>query len=77
MRETSWSSSTIASASFASCQEELCFPQHYGRWIDRIRKAVSLESIDLGGYYHPDREKAVRAMRSSAVLNSALAQLTD
>jgi isocitrate dehydrogenase len=30
------------------------------------------KSIDLGGYYHPDREKAVRAMRSSAVFNNAI-----
>jgi isocitrate dehydrogenase len=35
------------------------------------------KSIDIDGYYHPDREKAIRAMRSSAVFNSALAQLTD
>ena len=33
-------------------------------------------SIDLGGYYHPDREKAVRAMRSSGMFNSAIAKLT-
>jgi isocitrate dehydrogenase len=35
------------------------------------------KSIDLGGYYHPDRHKAVRAMRSSAVFNHALSQLTN
>ena len=34
-------------------------------------------SIDIGGYYHPDREKVIRAIRSSAVFNSALAQLTN
>ncbi len=34
-------------------------------------------SIDLGGYYHPDREKVIAAMRSSVVFNSALAQLTE
>jgi isocitrate dehydrogenase len=33
-------------------------------------------SIDLGGYYHPDREKVIGAMRSSGVFNNALAQLT-
>jgi isocitrate dehydrogenase len=32
-------------------------------------------SIDLGGYYHPDREKVIGAMRSSGVFNSALTQL--
>jgi isocitrate dehydrogenase len=34
-------------------------------------------SIDLGGYYHPDREKVIGAMRSSGVFNNALAQLTE
>jgi isocitrate dehydrogenase len=34
-------------------------------------------SIDLGGYYHPDREKVIGAMRSSEMFNSALAQLTE
>jgi isocitrate dehydrogenase len=32
-------------------------------------------SIDLGGYYHPDKEKVIQAMRSSAVFNSAIASL--
>jgi isocitrate dehydrogenase len=34
-------------------------------------------SIDLGGYYHPDREKVIGAMRPSGLFNSALSQLTD
>jgi isocitrate dehydrogenase len=34
-------------------------------------------SIDLGGYYHPDRAKATQAMRSSAVLNSAIASVIE
>ncbi len=29
-------------------------------------------TIDLGGYYHPDKEKVIRAMRSSAVFNLAI-----
>jgi isocitrate dehydrogenase len=33
---------------------------------------VQGQSIDLGGYYHLDREKAVQAMRSSDVFNSAI-----
>ncbi|WP_309741060.1 NADP-dependent isocitrate dehydrogenase, partial [Chamaesiphon sp. OTE_20_metabat_361] len=33
------------------------------------------KSIDLGGYYHPDAEKAIRAMRASAVFNSAILAL--
>jgi isocitrate dehydrogenase len=32
-------------------------------------------SINLGGYYHPDREKVIGSMRSSSVFNSALTQL--
>jgi isocitrate dehydrogenase len=35
------------------------------------------KSIDLGGYYHPDREKVIGAMRPSGLFNSALSQLTD
>ncbi|PSB59167.1 NADP-dependent isocitrate dehydrogenase [Chamaesiphon polymorphus] len=31
--------------------------------------------VDLGGYYHPDTEKAVRAMRSSEVFNNAIESL--
>jgi isocitrate dehydrogenase len=34
-------------------------------------------SINLGGYYHPDRAKATQAMRSSAVLNSAIASVIE
>jgi isocitrate dehydrogenase len=32
-------------------------------------------AIDLGGYYHPDKEKVIGAMRSSAVFNRAIASL--
>jgi isocitrate dehydrogenase len=31
--------------------------------------------VDLGGYYHPDRDKVIGAMRSSGVFNSAIAAL--
>jgi isocitrate dehydrogenase len=31
--------------------------------------------VELGGYYHPDPEKAARAMRPSATFNAALAAL--
>ncbi len=34
-------------------------------------------SIDLGGYYHPDKDKVIGAMRSSGVFNNSLAQLTE
>jgi isocitrate dehydrogenase len=33
-------------------------------------------SIDIGGYYHPDREKATQAMRPSGVFNNAIASLS-
>jgi isocitrate dehydrogenase len=33
------------------------------------------KSIDLGGYYHTDREKVIGAMRSSSVFNSAINSL--
>jgi len=32
--------------------------------------------IDLGGYYHPDREKASRAMRPSATFNAIIDECT-
>jgi isocitrate dehydrogenase len=34
-------------------------------------------SIDLGGYYHLNEEKATQAMRPSQIFNSALSQLPD
>jgi isocitrate dehydrogenase len=33
------------------------------------------QAVDIGGYYHPDREKAIQAMRSSGVFNSSIATL--
>jgi isocitrate dehydrogenase len=33
-------------------------------------------SINIGGYYHPDREKATQAMRPSGVFNNAIASLS-
>ena len=35
------------------------------------------QAIDLGGYYHPDREKVIGAMRSSGVFNSSIASLSQ
>jgi isocitrate dehydrogenase len=34
------------------------------------------KSLDIGGYYHPDRKKAAQAMRSSPLFNSAIAALS-
>ena len=33
------------------------------------------QAVDVGGYYHPDREKAVRAMRPSGVFCDSIASL--
>ena len=33
-------------------------------------------SVDIGGYYHPDREKTAKAMRPSATFNAALDSLS-
>jgi isocitrate dehydrogenase len=33
------------------------------------------QSLDIGGYYHPDPQKAAQAMRSSQLFNSAIAAL--
>jgi len=38
--------------------------------------AVQGEAVDIGGYYRPDLEKVIAAMRPSAKLNDALAALT-
>ena len=35
--------------------------------------AAQGKPVDLGGYYHPNFEKAAKAMRPSATLNAALA----
>ncbi|AHF00401.1 isocitrate dehydrogenase [Thiomicrospira aerophila AL3] len=39
--------------------------------------AVQGQSVDLGGYYHPDATKAAAAMRPSGLFNAALAQLAQ
>ena len=33
------------------------------------------QGVDIGGYYHPDREKAIEAMRPSKIFNDAIASL--
>jgi isocitrate dehydrogenase len=37
--------------------------------------AVQGEPVDLGGYYYVDKDKATAAMRPSATLNAAIAEL--
>ena len=34
--------------------------------------AVQDQSVDLGGYFHPDTKKATQAMRPSATLNKII-----
>ena len=34
------------------------------------------QAVDIGGYYHPDREKAIQAMRPSGVFGDAIASLS-
>ena len=38
---------------------------------------VQGEPVDLGGYYHVDRDKATAAMRPSATFNEAIASLAS
>jgi len=42
--------------------------------VEELSKAQGT-AIDIGGYYHPDFEKASQSMRPSATLNAALAAL--
>jgi isocitrate dehydrogenase len=37
--------------------------------------AAQGQSVDMGGYYRPDEEKAIGAMRPSATFNAALASV--
>ena len=43
--------------------------------VDELN-AVQGKAVDMGGYYHPDREKVGAAMRPSQTLNQALAALS-
>ncbi len=43
--------------------------------VDELN-AVQGQPVDMGGYYHPDREKVGAAMRPSATLNAALRALS-
>lgn len=36
--------------------------------------AAQGKAVDLGGYYHPDAEKASKAMQPSQTLNKMLAE---
>ncbi|MEO5829566.1 MAG: NADP-dependent isocitrate dehydrogenase, partial [Rhodanobacter sp.] len=38
--------------------------------------AVQGHAVEIGGYYHPDLDKVGKAMRPSATMNAALAQLS-
>jgi isocitrate dehydrogenase len=40
-------------------------------------KGVQGQAVDIGGYYHPDKEKATQAMRPSGLFNHAISCLTS
>ncbi len=42
--------------------------------LTELNKAQG-KAIDIGGYYHPNQEKAIRAMRSSGLFNSTIESL--
>jgi isocitrate dehydrogenase len=59
-------------AKFAKLAQQLS--EHEATILAELNGAQG-KSIDIGGYYHPDREKAIQAMRSSGVFNSSIASL--
>ena len=48
--------------------------QNEAKIVDELNRAQG-KPVDIGGYYHPDLTKVGRAMRPSATLNAALAEL--
>jgi isocitrate dehydrogenase len=48
--------------------------QNEAKIVDELNRAQG-KPVDIGGYYHPDLTKVGRAMRPSATLNTALAEL--
>jgi isocitrate dehydrogenase len=47
---------------------------HESKILDELDNTQGLE-VDLGGYYHPDREKVAKIMRPSPTLNSIIDEL--
>src|SRR4029079_510542 len=58
---------------FRALADELS--QNEEKILDELN-SVQGDGVDLGGYYRPDLEKAVAAMRPSATFNDALAKLS-
>ena len=59
-------------AKFAKLARELS--ENEGAILAELNVAQG-QAVDIGGYYHPDREKAVRAMRPSGVFCDAIESL--
>ncbi len=63
---------TDLKARFALLAENLAANE--GRIVEELN-AVQGQPMDIGGYYRPDEERAVKAMRPSETFNAALAAL--
>jgi isocitrate dehydrogenase len=57
---------------FAKLAQQLS--EHEGVILAELNEAQG-QAVDLGGYYHPDREKVIWAMRPSEVFGNAIAAL--
>ena len=44
--------------------------------LDPTSGSIVYDGVEIGGYYHPDMTRVGQAMRPSATLNAALAQLS-
>jgi isocitrate dehydrogenase len=68
----------------ASLEDDKEFAERFSELAERLGECeqkvveelneVQGSAVELGGYYHPDREKVEAAMRPSATLNDALAE---
>ena len=61
-------------AKFGKLAQELS--RHEATIVTELNAAQG-KLVDLGGYYHPDREKTMAAMRPSKTLNSSIASLVS
>ena len=59
-------------AKFAKLARELS--ENEGAILAELNGAQG-QAVDVGGYYHPDREKAVRAMRPSGMFCDSISSL--
>jgi isocitrate dehydrogenase len=59
-------------AKFAKLAQQLS--EHEGAILSELNGAQG-QAVEIGGYYHPDREKAMRAMRPSGLFGNSIASL--